>query len=172
MEARYAELEENIGGSSFSPRRRYTSTMRRRGLQSCRRCALFLLIAVGVVILPMGLLYTFEGIENGKGELASVSQAKPDEVEQVTNASMTSISPTSIKSATVSTPIVASLTTAASTLRPTWTELPKCNLTQYVDPLIGTEGSGHCILLLHIRSTDISICRSNYPLWHGKTRSR
>src|SRR5271170_4710096 len=46
-----------------------TRRMRTRRLPVRTRVLLFAVVAVGVVLLPFGLLYAFEGIESGEGGL-------------------------------------------------------------------------------------------------------
>jgi hypothetical protein len=156
MDSRYSALEEGGGGGGSrsslphggdnilnSSRRQLSGIMRRRGINSCRRCVIFLVVAVGVVILPLGMLYTFEGIENGKGELA-VEKPSVNVISEIhastTSAVIASQSSTSASSISLPAP------TTTSGWSQTWSELPRRNLTRYVDPLIGTEGHGHCTL--------------------------
>jgi hypothetical protein len=116
------------------------SMMRRsrsRGIRSCSRVIVFCLVAVGVILLPLGMMYVFEGIESGEGGLSSpghhedlVPVEKPDDIITST----TSSTSTSVSSAVVAAPTV-----------PVRDDLPIRQLTKFVDPLIGTEGQGHCI---------------------------
>jgi putative alpha-1,2-mannosidase len=146
MDVRYSALEEGRKSDS-APRTRQISVgpmLGRRRLQSCRRCVLFLVIAVGIIILPFGTLYTFEGIENGKGALAV---ERPDEqvVSGVdSDASTVSIVWPTTSATRIASPTAVPTTTTSALDRPTWI-LPRRNLSEYVDPLIGTEAQGHCI---------------------------
>jgi hypothetical protein len=94
----------------------------------------FCLVAVGVILLPLGMMHVFEGIQSGQGGLSHhddlVPVQKPDDIV----ASTTSSTSTSVSSAVVAAPTV-----------PVRDDLPIRQLTKFVDPLIGTEGQGHCI---------------------------
>jgi hypothetical protein len=96
----------------------------------------FILVAMGVVLFPMGLLGLFEGIENGQGKLAIPTNGGHHEAE-TTNVSA---SEDSVKSVTSSVAITSNPTSSPRN------DLPERELTLYVDPIIGTEGPGHCTL--------------------------
>ena len=94
----------------------------------------FLFVAVGIIALTYGMLYIFEGMEAEQGGIPTpidehlhhtpadtVVNARPEVI--VTSSTTSTISPT------------------LSSGRP---DLPERVLTQYVNPLIGTEGFGHC----------------------------
>ena len=93
---------------------------------------MFILVAMGVVMFPMGLLGVFEGIENGQGKLAIPTTGGHHEAE-TTNVSASEDSVTS------------TVAPANPTSSPR-NDLPERELTLYVDPIIGTEGLGHCTL--------------------------
>ena len=101
------------------------------------RLILCLLVAIGVVVLPYGLLHTFEGLEIGLTTVvqhpydSSTTTALADR-PQVTSASFSSSS----SPAAASSPSVS----LSPSRRP---DLPERKLTPYVNPLIGTEGKGH-----------------------------
>jgi len=149
MDSRYSALEEGTRTRGPSQTRRISGSMllRRRGLTSCRRCVLFLVVAVGVIILPLTTLYTFEGIENGTGALAVETPITVDVVHPLDPLASNKADPKPTSS-TGRVELPTLRPTASSSLqqqKPAWTELPKRNLTQYVNPLIGTEGLGHGI---------------------------
>jgi hypothetical protein len=131
------------------------------------RIILFLLVAFGIVVLPYGMLYRFEEMENGKSGLTTVVEHppdSPDKAEVVGAPLLTDASSSSTASSTL--PATSS---APSSSRP---DLPERRLTPYVNPLIGTEGYGHGIVsFVSPSNNDNSICRRNNPIWNGKTCS-
>lgn len=126
-----------------------TRRMRTRRLPVRTRVLLFAVVAVGVVLLPFGLLYAFEGIESGEGGLIVESPPVPG------NATTTGVrpaqdpqdaTPIAVTSSSTISIMIASVTqsTTPSSSPPLRQDLPERELTPYVNPLIGTEGLGHC----------------------------
>jgi hypothetical protein len=133
------------------------------------RIIVFLLVAFGIVVLPYGMLHTFEEMENGKNGLTTVVEHphdSPDKPEVVGAPPLTDASSSS--SSSVSSTFLATSPVPSSS-RP---DLPERLLTPYVNPLIGTEGYGHGIVpFVSPSNNDNSIRRRDNPLWNGKTCS-
>lgn len=120
--------------------------MRARRLPVRTRVLLFAVVAVGVVLVPFGFLYAFEGIESGNGGLiveptGSTTTTAVGPITDLLDATPTAASGTSVS---VAIPFATPSATTPSSpyLRQ---DLPERELTPYVNPLIGTEGLGHCI---------------------------
>ena len=146
--------------------------MRARRLPVRTRVLLFLAVAVGVVLLPFGLLYAFEGIESGESGLivepSHGVESSSTAVRPVTD--LLDATPT-VSSSSVSVAIISATPSATPSLSPPIRQdLPERELTPYVDPLIGTEGLGHC-MTPSFRS-DSSFCRRNNPVRYGQTGCR
>jgi hypothetical protein len=95
----------------------------------------FLFVAVGITALTYGMLYIFEGMETEQGGMPSLI----DEYLDHTQADTTAVHAKPQVIVTSST-----TSTISPTLSPGRPDLPERVLTQYVNPLIGTEGFGHC----------------------------
>ena len=84
------------------------------------------------------MLYIFEGMEAGQGGIPTpIDEYFHDTPARITvmNAKPDVIVASSLTTSTISTP-------STSPARP---DLPERQLTSFVNPLIGTEGFGHCI---------------------------
>lgn len=116
-------------------------------IDSCTRFGLYILLALQIIMLPVGMLYIFAGIESDKTILSTSPEGHHDHEHEpiITSAVELSLSSTSV--ILTSTSSTSSVTVASASARP---DLPKRDLTNYVDTLIGTEGYGHCTLLFRI----------------------
>jgi len=136
--------------SSDDEQEQYSRSMQRRfltrRLPSRTRVLLYLVVAVGVILLPYGMLHVFEGMESRQGGLIipvddhshdSIPDS-PSRVSTTTEIPVASSTMSFVTSGEVATP---------SITRP---DLPVRRLTSFVNPLIGTEGSGHGIPLSNV----------------------
>ena len=128
-----------------------TRRMRTRRLPVRTRVLLFAVVAIGVVLLPFGLLYAFEGIESREGGLiverppvpGSTTTTGVRPVQDPQDATPIAITSSSTISIAITS---ATQSTTPSSSPPARQDLPERELTPYVNPLIGTEGLGHCTL--------------------------
>ena len=165
--------ESSLLGSRHSDTMR--RPLRRRRFGNCTRVIVFFAIAFGVVILPLGMLRTMEGIENAQGGLMTSSdgQTHKEVTSSVIVSAVAEVTPAlSSITAPAVTSSVSSVTSSAPSSSPQSARpnLPERELTKYVDPLIGTEGYGHGSP--YFDSFNCSIRRSNYPFRYGETCSR
>jgi hypothetical protein len=125
-------------------------------LRTRHRVVLFVFVAFAVVLLPFMTLYVFDGMERKDDRLGgSVGSDHDDEwggsaegeaehevgvVEGPMMSSVVEVSASSSVSSSVLSTSASSLPSVATPLR---LDLPVRQLTQYVSPLIGTEGKGH-----------------------------
>lgn len=117
--------------------------MRTRRLPVRTRVLLFAAVAVGVVLVPFAFLYAFEGIESGSGGLIveqTGSSTTTTAVRPITD--LLDATPSAASGTSISVAIPSATTSSSPYLRQ---DLPERELTPYVNPLIGTEGLGHCI---------------------------
>lgn len=151
------ELEEDQNNSDSSLLGfRHQGTMRApvrlRRYGNCTRVIVFFVIAIGVVILPLGMLRTMEGIENSQGGLTTSfdGHSHEDDISSSIFASVSVVAEVTVMSSLISistaptavSSIVSSVPSSSPAVaRP---DLPERDLTPYVDTLIGTEGYGHC----------------------------
>lgn len=95
----------------------------------------FLFIVVGIIALTYEMLYIFEGMETEQGGMPTLIDEHLDHTQ----------ADTTVVHAKPQVIITSSTTSTISpTLSPGRPDLPERVLTQYVNPLIGTEGLGHC----------------------------
>lgn len=125
-----------------------------------RRHVIFLLVALGLILLPFSMFNFFEGFENRQdGLLPSFPdhsydlQTQPEKVNTLHD----------VPSALRPTP---SLTPSPSF--PARADLPKRKLTPYVNPLIGTEGFGHCTILFFRSFLIIAFAGATIPFGMAK----
>ena len=147
---------------------------RNRRISMPTRALLFAVVAVGVVLVPFGLLYTFEGIESREGGLIVNRPHVPGNittgVRPITD--LLDATPIAITSSSTSTELSSAIQSTTPSSSPVVRQdLPERELTPYVNPLIGTEGFGHCTLPTH-NPSNRSFCGGNNPLWYGQTRRR
>ena len=113
-------------------------------IDSCTRLVLYILVALQIVLLPLGMLYTFAGMESDKTMLSNNPEGHHDHEHEpepaITSALGLRLSSTTVSATTLSTSSVAIPSASA---RP---DLPKRELTNFVDTFIGVEGYGHCYL--------------------------
>jgi hypothetical protein len=94
--------------------------------QRIRLRSFLMIVAVfGVIVVPLAVFYTFGGIEGGASEWIPTIVGVPHEPPE----------PTPVR--------VPSDETSSSISAPSFTLLPERRLTEFVVPLIGTEGTGH-----------------------------
>jgi hypothetical protein len=99
-----------------------------------RRLFVFLLVAIGVVVLPYGLFHTFEGMNIGGDGSTTIVQHPYNSSTTTALAERPQVTNTSSHAA------ASSSVSLSPSRRP---DLPERKLTPYVNPLIGTEGKGH-----------------------------
>ena len=114
--------------------------MRVTHLHGRTRVLLFLFVAVGMVLLPYGMLYIFEGMETEQGGISTPFETHLHDIP----ASTTIVN---AKPEVIIAPSSTTFTTSPTpSPSPAGLDLPKRALTPYVNPLIGTEGFGHCTI--------------------------
>jgi hypothetical protein len=86
------------------------------------------------------MLGVFEGIENGAGIATTHAEGIA-----MTHGTGTATAHDDLQAATTSSAAAAATTSTTTAPAPVRNDLPKRELTRHVDPLIGTEGYGHCI---------------------------
>lgn len=104
------------------------------------RVGLIILVAIGVIFFPYGILHTFEGMENEWNGLTVVEHPHDSPTEVPAVGALPGITHASQESSAASWTLP-----PISRPHPPRPDLPERKLTSYVDPLIGTEGPGHCI---------------------------
>jgi len=166
-----SELEEGQDYSESSllgtrPRYSYQRPLIRPWrIDGCTRFLVYIFVALQILLLPLGMLYIFAGMESDEAMLSTEPDSHHDHEHEpvVTSAAELPLSSTSIlqTSTTIST---SSIRIASASPLP---DLPKRELTNFVDTRIGTEGSGHCTLLKR-HTANYSFRRLNNTIWNGK----
>lgn len=150
-----SELEEGQDYPESSllgtrPRYSYQRPLIRPGrIDGCTRFLLYIFVALQIILLPFGMLYIFAGMESDETMLSTAPDSHHDHEHEhepvVTSAAELPLSSTSIlQTPTATSSSTSSITIASASPLP---GLPKRELTNFVDTLIGTEGYGHCTLL-------------------------
>lgn len=109
------------------------------------RLILLILAAIGIVLFPYGMLQVFEGMEKGQGGLTIIPPPHTVPVMNVNVTALPTVSNALSDSSSTSSSTLLSTSQTSLPLRP---DLPKRQLTSFVNPLIGTEGPGHGIVSL------------------------
>ena len=168
-----SELEEGQDypeSSLIGTRARYSyqrPLIRPWRIDGCTRFLLYIFVALQIILLPLGMLYIFAGMESDETMLSTEPDSHHDHEHEhepvVTSAAEIPLSSTSIlqTSTAIST---SSITTASASSLP---DLPKRELTNFVDTMIGTEGYGHCTLLRRY-SANYSFRWLNNTIRNGK----